>query len=124
MEHSAKKTFWERVVEALADMGIMEDQQTAVARLIKIKQPSVWEWTDGGEPSMRNARVLAVELGVCVEWLLTGEGSKKPVPPDPQAQELWIIWTRVPECREKILAYARFEASRAGPFTKGSEDAA
>lgn len=124
MQAASKKTFWERVVEALHDMGIDEDQQTVVAKLIKIKQPSVWEWTDGGEPSMKNARLLALALNVCVDWLLTGRGDKHPIPSDPEAQELWELWCRVPGIREKVLAFAKFEASHAGPFDKNRENAA
>lgn len=113
-----KKTLWDRVVEVLKEHGIQSDQQTHVAGLIKIKQPSVWEWKDGGEPSMKNAKALALKLNVSVEWLLTGRGEKRPIPPDPDAMELWDMWNGLDAAkREKILSFARFVKSEpAGPF--------
>lgn len=117
MREESNKSFWGRVLEALHEMGVDQDQQTYVASLIKIKQPSVWEWTEGSLPSMANARKLAIALGVNVEWLLTGRGAKRPVPPDPQAEALWSIWSRVrPAVREQILDFARFQASHGRPY--------
>lgn len=121
MSEDIKKSFWERVLEVLADRGVDRDQQTTVAKMIGIKQPSVAEWLDGGKPSMKNAIKLATKLEVCVEWLLTGRGDKRPVPPDSSAQELWRIWQKHPEIREQIASYAAFAASQSpasSPFTK------
>lgn len=121
MQDATKKSFWDRVLEALADRGIDRDQQTVVAEMIGIKQPSVWEWTPEGKsskPSMKNALKLAGKLDVCVEWLLTGRGTKWPIPSDPLAQELWDIWQKSPNAREKIVSYARFAGKESSPFEK------
>lgn len=124
MRAESNKSFWGRVLEALLDMGIDQDQQTAVAKLIKIKQPSVFEWTEGSLPSMKNAVKLANELGVNVEWLYTGRGSKRPISIGSEAEELWELWRRVPAIRGELLKYARFLVSDAGPFAKDHENAA
>lgn len=100
--------FWGRVLEALKDRGITSGQQTKVADLIKIKQPSVAEWVTGSIPSMKNANKLAVKLGVNVEWMLTGRGEKRPGrPSDPIAEELWQIWPKLDDvAKRQIIGYA------------------
>lgn len=117
MPSQSNKSFWGRVVEALQDMGVDQSQQTYVANLIKIAQPSVQAWTTGSLPSMKNARKLALALGVRMEWLLTGRGGKRPVPADPQAEALWGIWCRMrPALREQLLDFARFQTSQVPPL--------
>lgn len=104
-----EQTFWDRVLEALKDRGIVAAQQTHVASLVKIKQPSVAEWANGDTlPSMKNARVLAEKLGVNVEWLLTGRGEKRPGrPSDAYAEQLWASWPKLTEdVKQKIIGFA------------------
>lgn len=103
-----EQTFWDRVLEALRDRGVTSGQQTYVANLIKIKQPSVAEWVTGSIPSMKNAKKLAIKLGINVEWLLTGRGEKRPGrPSDAVAEELWQLWPKLDETAKKnLLGYA------------------
>lgn len=94
MRHT-KRSFWERVQEALVDAGL-PNTQAAAGRLIGISQPSVHEWSKiDGYPTIANARTLALKLGVCVEWLYTERGPKRPPPVDATAQRLWEIWPRL-----------------------------
>lgn len=87
-----KRTFWDRVVEAMQDAGL-KPTQTGAAKLVGISQPSVAEWKEvDGYPTMSNAVTLAKKLGVCVEWLLLERGPKHPIPEDPLAQRLWGMW--------------------------------
>lgn len=94
IDMAKSETFWDRVVEALSDMGVNEDQQTAVAKMIGAKQPSIWEWANEDSlPSMKNARALARKLGVSVDWLLMGDTAKVPPPKgDAWADALWRLW--------------------------------
>ena len=112
------KTFWERVIEALADQGVDQDQQTVVAKYCGIRQPSVWEWARADtQPSMKNVRLLAKKLGVSAPWLLDGLGDKKPVPGDAESQRLWSLWNRMnPATRGELLAFAAYLAQRDTPF--------
>lgn len=89
------RTFWDRVSEVLKADGI-KPNQTEVAGWLGIKQPSVSEWTKpGGFPTIENGVRLAKKIGACVEWLYTEEGPKRPIPPDPAAQRLWDLWSRL-----------------------------
>jgi transcriptional regulator with XRE-family HTH domain len=102
------RTPWERIREALVDSGRPGTQQAA-ASLLGIKQPSVSDWKrNGSAPSLDNAMTLAVKLNVCVEWLLTERGPKRPGPPmDRVSQALWDAWSRIPpEDRLLVLGFA------------------
>jgi transcriptional regulator with XRE-family HTH domain len=101
----AKESFWTRVLEALADMNIREDQQTVVAKMIGVKQPSVWEWANEDSlPSMANARKLATKLGVSLDWLMMGDSAKIPPPKgDAWADALWRHWGSLDEDQKAKL---------------------
>ena len=71
-----KRSFWDRVKEAMRDAG-REPSQKAAGELIGIAQSSVHKWTTGGKPSMANCVDLAVKLKVCVEWLYTERGPRR-----------------------------------------------
>jgi hypothetical protein len=112
-----EQTFWDRVLEALRDRGVNSGQQTYVAKLIKIKQPSVAEWVTGSIPSMQNARKLALKIGVNVEWLLTGRGEKRPGrPSDAFAEELWQIWPKLNDAaKQQIIGFAAVAEKNPAP---------
>jgi len=76
------KTFWMRLQESMADKGLETDNVTVAAALIGKHQTAATKWKKGGYPSMTNTVALAKELGVCVEWLLTGNGDKRPLESD------------------------------------------
>lgn len=108
-----KRTFWDRLQEAMADNGMETENLTAAASLIKKHYTAATKWRDGGYPSMSNAVRLAEKLGVSVEWLLTGRGSKRPsanIPPD--LGELADFWGRLPlDVRAEIIGFAKYKRS-------------
>lgn len=73
----------------------MKPTQTGAGKLIGVSQPAVNDWTLGKYPTMENALALAAKLNVCVEWLLTERGPKKPLPQDATAQRLWELWPQL-----------------------------
>ena len=107
------RTFWDRVKEALAEAGLDATQDYA-AKIAGIKQPSVAEWNrPDGFPSLPNTVKLALRSGVCVEWLYTERGPKRPPPADPTAQRLWEIWSRIDDVTKGEIV--RLAIERAGP---------
>lgn len=102
-------SFWERLQEAMAENALETENLTAAAGLIGKHYTAATKWRDGGYPSMKNTVQLAQTLGVSVEWLLTGEGSKRPVPPIPDdARELLDYWALLgPEDRTAALRYIK-----------------
>src|SRR6185436_18847499 len=72
------RSVYERAMEALAERHPgSKATQGRLAALAGVKQPSVNDWKDG-YPTMDTAIRLAFGLGVCVEWLLTERGPKRP----------------------------------------------
>lgn len=124
MKKKVETSFWERVCEALEDRGIKKDQQTYVAKLIKIKQPSVFEWTKGAFPSMKNAIDLALGLNVCVEWLLTGQGPKRPgLPSDPYADQLAPLWPDLEDSvKNELIVYAKVKQAIQAPEAENERE--
>jgi DNA-binding XRE family transcriptional regulator len=111
----AKMSPLERIQEAMRDAG-KGVTQGAIAKQFGISQPSVHEW-GAGTPELQRAIQIGQTLNVCVEWILTGRGPKRPGPPmEIAAQKLWDLWGRIPELErgELIgLAEARASPSRA-----------
>lgn len=110
------RTVWARLKEALQDANKPATQVYA-ARLAGVEQPSVSDWNkDDQYPSMETAVRLGKRLGVCVEWLLTERGPKRPGrPDDPVAQRLWDIWPHLTDdTRQHILGYATVSVADAG----------
>ncbi len=105
--------FWRRAVEALKGVGVEDNYQTAAAKLIGIKQPSVAEWQAGTSmPSIANVTKLAVKTNVCVEWLYTNRGPKHPGPPaEALAERLWSSWGRLSnDDKIELAGYAAIKA--------------
>lgn len=102
-----RRTPLDRAIEALRESGYTGTQKE-IAALLGIKQPSVAEWKNGG-PKLQNAIVLARKLNVCVEWLLTERGPKRPgAPMDPVSQALWDAWGRIShEDRNRVVGFAQ-----------------
>lgn len=76
------RSVYERAMEALGERFPRDKPtQGRLATLAGVKQPSVNDWKDG-YPAMDTAVRLATGLGVCVEWLLTERGPKRPPTPD------------------------------------------
>lgn len=119
----AKETSFERIKQALLDAG-KNGTQEEIAKLAGIKQPSVSEWkNEGTTPSLENAIAIGAKLNVCVEWIITGRGPKRPGPPmEPAAQALWDAWPRIPsEDRQQVVGFAQ---AKAGPTPRRATPAA
>lgn len=77
--NSAMKSqgFPERLREACVDAGLAATQP-ALARAFGLSTTTIWHYLNGEKlPSMAKAIEIAGTLGVCVEWLLTGNGPKR-----------------------------------------------
>jgi len=119
MSKLPERTAWERIQEALIDAGY-EGTQKEVESVIEIKQGSVSGWNKvGGSPSLPNAIAIGLKLNVCVEWILTERGPKRPGPPmEKTARELWDAWGRISaDDRSEILGFAK---AKAHPTTRAA----
>lgn len=107
MQRAEKRTFWERVEEALRERRL-PTTKAYVATQLRISPPSINEWTKpGGFPTIERAATLAKLLNVNVEWLLTERGPKRPLPQDAAAQELWKLWPSLDdETKVKLVSLA------------------
>jgi transcriptional regulator with XRE-family HTH domain len=69
--------FPDRLREACEDAGLSATQP-ALARAFSLSTTTIWHYLNGEKlPSMSTAILIAGKLGVCVEWLLTGNGPKR-----------------------------------------------
>lgn len=101
-------TVWLRVRTALREKG-MAGTQAEAAKIAGVKQPSVSEWNQPGHyPTIESAVKLAERLGVCVEWIITGRGPKRPgTALDLYADRLMQLWAELTlEARQQIVGYA------------------
>lgn len=103
----------DRIFEGLRDAS-RPPTQSQIAELLHIKQPSVSEWKRS-LPSLRHAITLATKLNLCIEWLYTGRGPKRPgAPLEGPAQELWDLWPRLSEStKQQILGHAKLSIGAA-----------
>jgi transcriptional regulator with XRE-family HTH domain len=96
MRKKPERTVWDRAKEAMQEKGLPATQKYLAERMLGISQASVAEWNrPDGSPTMARAREIAEKLDICVEWLLTERGSKRPKPDDEQASRLWELWPRL-----------------------------
>jgi DNA-binding XRE family transcriptional regulator len=123
MQKKAVRTFWIRVKEALEDSKLPATQ-AYVAKFLHVAQPSVSDWNKaGGFPTLENAIKLAHHLHVCVEWLYTENGPKRPLPPDVVAQRLWDLWPRLDDATKgEIVGIARARTSAGGATLHSGND--
>lgn len=78
MARASGRTVLSRLKEAAADMR-KPTTQKYIASLLDIRQPSVSDWNKpGGAPKLEHAVILATKLNVCVEWIYTERGPKRP----------------------------------------------
>ncbi|MCB1776532.1 MAG: helix-turn-helix transcriptional regulator [Candidatus Competibacteraceae bacterium] len=69
--------FPERLKAACRDAGLPVTQP-ALARAFGLSTTTIWHYLHGEKlPSMDTAIAIAGKLGVCVEWLLTGNGPQR-----------------------------------------------
>ena len=106
MQKKSRRSVLSRVMEALQESSRADKTQNEIARICNISQPSVSDWRTS-DPTLENAKALALALNVCVEWLYTERGPKRPGPPDPVAEQLWSLWQGLSDVdRDAVLAYA------------------
>lgn len=73
----------ERFNEALEDAGYTKERHSNLTQtLVKdfgVSYATISDWRKGKKcPTMKNAIDIAMKLEICVEWLLTGRGQKRP----------------------------------------------
>jgi hypothetical protein len=96
------RSVYDRAMEALAERYPRDKPtQAKLAAIAGVKQPSVNDWKDG-YPTMDTAARLALALGVCVEWLLTERGPKRP--PDADNPTLALLLSQLDDRQKARLA--------------------
>lgn len=105
-----KRSFYDRAMEALRERyPRQKPTQELLAGLAGVKQPTVVAWRTG-YPTMETAVRLAVALDVCVEWLLTGRGPKRPGKPEvrdmDQLEPTWAELTT--QQKTEVARYADY----------------
>lgn len=105
-----KNDLWKRLIEVMTENGELapgkeRGAQQILAKAAKVKQPTVSEWKSGQTmPTIERPRDLALHLKICVEWLYTGRGPKRPFDTsDPLTAELAKIWARLSEANRGRL---------------------
>lgn len=105
-----ERSFLGRAMEALQEKFPRDKAtQEKLAALAGVKQPSVSDWRFGA-PAIDTGVRLAEALGVCVEWLYTERGPKRPPKATPEnLGPLSPIWGQLSEKqKEQIARYADF----------------
>lgn len=103
----AERTCWARIQEAMRDKDKKGTQKEAEAMfgVTQATVSGVWNKAKGG-PTVEHARLIAKKLGICVEWIYTGEGPKRPPPVDRDLEWLCERWARLSEGkRQRIIGY-------------------
>jgi len=114
MGKKSERSFLERAVEALGERYPREKPtQRRIAQLAGVSQPSANEWGEVGRgPAMHTGIRLAKALGVCVEWLYTERGPKRPGAAGETDDDLSPIleaWPDLPpDVRRQVAKYTDF----------------
>lgn len=114
MPKSTERSFLDRAMEALGERYPREKPtQKRLAQLAGVKQPSVYEWSEPSRyPKIATGVRLAKALGVCVEWLYTEHGPKRPGAagaPDEHLSPILEAWPDLaPELRRQVARYTDF----------------
>jgi transcriptional regulator with XRE-family HTH domain len=101
--------FWTRLLEAMRDRGLPQNQ-VAAAKLGRVTQPAARKWAQGGLPDVDKIIDIAQRLDVSLDWLLKGEGPKRPPKfseSDPHFALMLDIWKDLdPEARKRLVELA------------------
>jgi hypothetical protein len=114
MAKQQERSFLDRAMEALAERYPREKAtQLKLAKLAGVSQPSVNEWREVGRgPAIPTGRRLALALGVCMEWLYTERGPKRPgaaADPDEHLSPILEAWPNLPaELRRQLARFTDF----------------
>lgn len=88
--------------------------QNDLAKLAGISQPSVREWKVGG-PRVEVARDFSKNTGICVEWLYSGLGPKRPPPaPNSHLGRLYDRWNELSDFTKGRIIQAMEDDTEAG----------
>jgi hypothetical protein len=78
MEGMKNVDFARRFQEACTETHLPTSMD-ALGKVFSVSGVMAWNYWNGEKlPSMRQAILMAKKLNVCVEWLLTGRGPKRP----------------------------------------------
>lgn len=95
MAPGVETDFWKRLTAAWGARGLPVTQ-LGIAKKLGMSQGSVGRWKRGpGLPELDVVRDLAKKGDVCIEWLLTGRGPKRPMLIDEETNELLEAWRRL-----------------------------
>jgi hypothetical protein len=100
-----ERSFLDRATEALQEKFPRDKPtQSKLAALAGVKQPSVNDWKEGS-PAVDTGVRLALALDVCVEWLYTERGPKRPPKATPDdLGPLSPIWGTLSDRQKARLA--------------------
>lgn len=106
MPKKTERSVLDRLVEAMREKGL-PTTQVAIAGILGIKQASVSEWKHAS-PKLEHAAQLAMRLNICVEWIYSERGPKRPGPPaEIAAHKLWDLWGRLDDdMKQRVIGYA------------------
>lgn len=116
MTKPTERSFLDRALEALGERYRGErPTQVRLAKIAGVSQPAVHEWGQPNRaPEHPAVLKLAHELNVCVEWLYTERGDKRPkVTPD--SEQFLNDWNQLDADTKRQLA-------RYVEFLKGTHD--
>jgi hypothetical protein len=111
-------TVLDRAMEAAAEkLKKKKATQKDVAHFAGIQQPSVTEWAFHG-PRIAVAERFVKATNVCLEWLYTGRGPKRPPPPiNTDLAKVYDNWERLDaKAVGRILEIVEGAADSAGDF--------
>jgi DNA-binding XRE family transcriptional regulator len=110
MAKPSTRSFLDRALEALQERHPRERAtQVRLAKIAGVSQPAVHEWgLEGRAPAHAVVLKLAHELNVCVEWLYTERGPKRP-PAQPDTEQFVQDWQKLDdEMKRQVARYAEF----------------
>jgi len=110
MGKTKERSFLERALEALAERNPRaRPTQVKLAKIAGVSQPAVFEWgLPERAPEHAKVLLLAKELNVCVEWLYTERGPKRP-PEAPETEPFLNDWSNLDDdLKRQVAQYAEF----------------
>lgn len=84
MTRKVDQEFGERLSRLLEEPPFTGMTGRDIAKRLGVTEPMLSNYRSGKKlPAMKKAILLAIKLNVCVDWLLTGRGAKRPGAPNP-----------------------------------------
>lgn len=109
MVKKQQRSFLDRAMEALKERYPRErPTQVRLAKIVGVSQPAVFEWSlPDRAPAHSGVLRLAEELNVCVEWLYTERGPKRPsevANPDEILSPILEVWPNLDQATKRQIA--------------------